>query len=176
MSGRVSRLEERLEQVIERLGALERGGGPLALITELDARRGPPWERDGRRGALTYASAVEIGGRPMVWRRDHAVPDLLDADPEVLAVPLAALGHPDRLKLLRTALLAGPTRTPELEEALAGSSPGRLYHHLNELRRGGWLRQVERGVWAVPPERVGTALVALAIAREVGEDDRPETA
>jgi DNA-binding transcriptional ArsR family regulator len=98
------------------------------------------------------------------WRQDVPAASVLDGDWAAVAPRLAALGHPARLSILR-AVLGGAMGAPALMQAAGATTPGQLYHHLRELSAAGWLTSARRGVYAVPPDRVGALLAAIALAR-----------
>ena len=84
---------------------------------------------------------------------------------------LAGLGHPTRAALLRR-LLTGPATTTELQQVVANSSTGQLYHHLRTLTGCGLAEQDGRGRYRVPPRAVVPALVLLLAGADVAGDLR----
>lgn len=169
MSERLDALERALERLSERVAELEARESPdgdgldVGLLRRLepDADPGP-----GVHGRMTYAGSLRVDGRPLVWQRNLDAAQLVASDPGPLAGVLAALGHPDRLAVVR-ALVSGPRRGPELAGVLGDASTGRLYHHLDKLVAAGVVRQVERGCWEVVPAKVVPVLVLLGAAGDL---------
>jgi len=89
---------------------------------------------------------------------------LLDADWDTAAEPLAALGHPVRLAVLR-GVLTGLHTTSELAALDRLGTTGQLYHHLRQLQAAGWLRSTGRGRYDVPATRVIPLLVIVTAAQ-----------
>src|SRR4051794_33012873 len=99
----------------------------------------------GVRGIVAFSgSYVEIGEREYRWQREKSAEDLLAQDDEAVARVLAALGHRQRLSLLK-AILEQPATAAELIDRLRLTSTGQAYHHLNTLQSAGLIRQGERG-------------------------------
>ncbi len=95
---------------------------------------------------------------------------LLGSEPEVLAQTFAALGNPLRLTLLRE-LLSGPKTSLQIQEALALSSAGQLYHHLKELLAVGIIEQKSRNLYALPLRNFIPFLVLLTTALDTTGKD-----
>ncbi len=89
---------------------------------------------------------------------------LLEADWDTAAEPLAALGHPVRLAVLR-GVLTGLHTTAELAALDRLGTTGQLYHHLRQLQAAGWLRSTGRRRYDVPATRVIPLLVILTAAQ-----------
>lgn len=85
------------------------------------------------------------------------------ADVDAAASLLAALGHPQRLRI--TMMLAGgPTTVNEIVEALGLKTTGAAYHHLNVLSTNSIAQQPQRGTFALVPGaavRINAVLTAL---------------
>lgn len=179
---RLAALEQRVRELAARVAALESPAPPstraappidLSLAEQMRSRSGPPYERDGLRGALTYAGAVDFAGPAYVWQIERPLPGLLDLDPAPLARVLAALGNPLRLTLVRS-LLAGPRNSHELQEALGVGSPGQLYHHLKELLAAGIIEQRGRSDYRLSPHKIVPFLIVLAGAFDLLGEEREE--
>ncbi|RDH10603.1 ArsR/SmtB family transcription factor, partial [Tsukamurella pulmonis] len=84
-----------------------------------------------------------------------------------LATVLGALGHPARIEIVQE-LLRGPRTAAELVERADGGSKGQLYHHLSTLTAAGVVDKGARGQYAVAPQKVVPALVALLTAADIG--------
>ncbi|NEA19539.1 ArsR/SmtB family transcription factor [Streptomyces halstedii] len=135
-----------LKDQFDRLGEAAADGGVLFTGTvRLPARERYEWQY----GALT------IG----LLGTEEYRPDWAEA-----AEPLAALGHPVRLRLLRE-ILAGRRTAAELAELDATGTTGQIYHHLRLLTGAGWLHTTGRGRYEVPGTRVVPLLVVLTAAR-----------
>ncbi len=174
---RISAIEAQLAAMQERLAALEQAGSPAAtppplpqadgsLIEQMRARRGPPYETEQTRGAITYAGAVELQGAEYIWQVERPVPGLLQLEAEGIARVIAALGSPQRILLLR-ALLNGQHSSQQLQEALDVSSAGQLYHHLKELLAAGIIEQRGRNNYRLDPRKIVPFLTLLAVALEL---------
>lgn len=172
MTDRIDRLEQALAALAQRMDAVEAqhrvspGGLDVVLLDRLANRRGGAFESDRVRGGLSYAGSIHIDERPLVWQRELAAPASLEAAGEGLAALLGALGHTARVQILQHLCLE-PTTSAELAERLQLSSTGKLYHHLDKLTAVGLVRQTERGVWEVAPEKVIPVLVLLGVARDL---------
>ena len=179
---RMQSLESQLAELARRLDRVEAGGDAgdalaprpprdrdhdLSLLERLRTRPG---------GAIAYAGAATLGDRDRLWIKEHAVPDIVELEPDGLARVLAALGHPARLTLLR-ALAEAPRSSQQLQEALGVSSPGQLYHHLKELLATGLVRQVRRSHYEVADHQVVPLLTVFAAASDlVASTPQPEEA
>jgi DNA-binding transcriptional ArsR family regulator len=180
---RLLALERAVRELTARLAALEVAARPgeegpppappaelagVDLIEALRGRRGPPYERGDRRGAVLYAGAVSIGGGEYLWQVERPAPGLLALKPERIAPVLASLSSPQRLSLLG-ALLAGPKSSQELQEVLGVSSPGPLYHHLKELLAAGIVEQRERSAYQIVARHVVPLLAIWAAAFDLSK-------
>lgn len=160
-------LDKQLAELEARLATLEE---QVHRLTSRSAQ--PPTSQDSAwalltlqdqqpNGAVLFAGHVQLGaGGDWVWQETHPVASLLEGNWATAAAPLAALGHPLRLALLRAAL-DGPVPAATLGER-AGLSGGQLYHHLRELQAAGWLQAQARGPYRVPGDRVIPLLTVLA--------------
>lgn len=181
---RIAAMERHLAELTARVAALEAPpravataavattpAPPLpahgALLEVLRQRDGPPYARDGLRGALLYAGAVDLAGAEYVWHIERALPFLLDLDAEAVAPVLLALGNPWRLRLVR-ALLGGPRGSQQLQEAVGLGSPGQLYHHLKELLAAGVIEQRARSEYRLAARKIVPFLIILAAALDLG--------
>ncbi|WP_432560616.1 ArsR/SmtB family transcription factor [Granulicoccus sp. GXG6511] len=109
------------------------------------------------------APAQESARAGVDWQYARSVDDLMDHDWSVAASPLAALGHPVRLELLKR-VLSGTTATRDLAESEGLGTSGQLHHHLRALVAAGWLRQRQRGDYEVPGERIIPLMTVLVAA------------
>ncbi|MFC8227728.1 ArsR/SmtB family transcription factor [Streptomyces sp. NPDC057287] len=172
-------LEERVAELERRLAVLESASG--SGKPELGV--GDFWALDGLKdqldqvgaaaadGGVLFTGAVRLpAGERYEWqygaltagllgRTDEDRPDWAEA-----AEPLAALGHPVRLRLLRE-ILGGRRTAAELAELADMGTTGQIYHHLRLLTGAGWLHTTGRGRHEVPGARVVPLLVVLTAAR-----------
>lgn len=171
-------LEERVAELERRMAALERaaGGGEPSLGD------GDFWALDGLRDQLEQVGAAAADGGVLFtgtvrlpagerheWQYGALTAGLLGTDENrpdwaVAAEPLAALGHPVRLRLLRE-ILAGRRTAAELAGLDETGTTGQIYHHLRLLTAAGWLQTKGRGRYEVPGARVVPLLVMLTAAR-----------
>lgn len=118
----------------------------------------------GPRSAVVFAGAVTLPGNLAYrWQQTVDAGEMLDAHWNAAAEPLAAIGHPIRLAILRQ-VLAGRHTTAEIGSLDELGTSGQLYHHLRQLLTAGWLRSAGRGRYEVPPARVIPLMVIVAAA------------
>lgn len=178
---RVAALEERVEQILTRLAALEAAAAaptpfpvptpvstPTATAPATSFATGPAGQPDLEEGTVTYRGHVSIGGKHLVVRRQHQVAQLWAAEPEAAVKVLAALAHPARLALIRS-LLDGPRNTQELRTVLDDPSAGQLYHHLNQLLGAGLVLQSERSRYTLGRGSAVALCALLAAAEDLAE-------
>ncbi|MFE9822423.1 ArsR/SmtB family transcription factor [Streptomyces sp. NPDC005791] len=171
-------LEERVAELERRMAALEQaaGGGQPSLGD------GDFWALDGLKdqleqvgeaaadGGVLFTGAVKLpAGERHEWQYGALTAVLLGTDEDrpdwaEAAEPLAALGHPVRLRLLRE-ILAGRRTAAELAGLHETGTTGQIYHHLRLLTAAGWLQTKGRGRYEVPGARVVPLLVMLTAAR-----------
>ncbi|MEV3932874.1 MULTISPECIES: helix-turn-helix transcriptional regulator [unclassified Streptomyces] len=172
-------LEDRVAELERRLAVLESaaGGGKPELGV------GDFWALDGLKdqleqvgeaaadGGVLFTGAVKLpAGERYEWQYGALTAGLLGSADEdrpdwaEAAEPLAALGHPVRLRLLRE-ILGGRRTAAELAESDDTGTTGQIYHHLRLLTGAGWLHTTGRGRYEVPGVRVVPLLVVLTAAR-----------
>ncbi|WAX79229.1 ArsR/SmtB family transcription factor [Streptomyces sp. KMM 9044] len=168
-------LEERVAALERRLAALETA--ETAETARLGARRpgeGGFWALEGLKNQLAELGAADGGvlftglvrlptNEQYEWQDGSLTGGLLDEDWPAAAEPLAALGHPVRLRLLRE-ILGGRRTAAELAELDGVGTTGQIYHHLSRLTGAGWLHTTGRGRHEVPAGRVVPLLVLLSAA------------
>lgn len=116
-------------------------------------------------GAVLFTGTVRLpAGQRFDWQQGLDVDALLDADWDLSADVLAALGHPVRLILLRE-ILRGTQTVTGLGSVEGLGTSGQVYHHLRQLVAVGWLRSAGRGRYEVPAARVVPLLVVVAAAQ-----------
>ncbi|WP_238177989.1 ATP-binding protein [Paenibacillus contaminans] len=127
-------------------------------------------EGGAEEGGLFYAGSYRFGERTYRWTpQERQVRQLLELDGEKAAKVIAALGHKQRLDLLR-AVMMQPLTGAELVEKLGMGTTGQLYHHIKALQGAGLLVQEERGGrYSLPDRRALPLLLLLAAAADLLE-------
>ena len=122
------------------------------------------------------------GSREYRWELERSVADLLAVDDDLVARILAAIGHRQRLLILK-AILGKPSSAAELVASLDLGTTGAAYHHLNVLQAADLVMQEGRGTFTVQPHRVSTIFAILAGVESAAnttyadrESDQPEAA
>lgn len=166
-------LRRQLDDLAARVSALEGhlpGGPPeerpsplppdtFWALTELQRRR--PEDETTADGAVMVVGSLDLPtGDPVAWQEGIGTAGLLETPWEDLAEPLAALGHPVRLELLRR-ILGGTHSTADLAATDGLGTTGQLHHHLRQLKAAGWVHQTGRGTYAVPARRVVPLLTTI---------------
>ena len=158
-------LERRIGELEQRVTALERGRSlAVGASGEGSAAAG---EESGR---VSYSGEIALNGH-VVWDIGLTAAAVLQLPNASGSAVLAGLGHPTRAALMRR-LLTGPATTTELQQVVANSSTGQLYHHLRTLTGCGLTEQDGRGRYRVPPTAVVPALVLLLAAADIAGDLR----
>lgn len=101
------------------------------------------------------------GAREYRWDTETSANDLLALDEETAAQLLAAIGHPQRLAILK-AILTAPTSASDLVTQLDLGTTGAAYHHLKVLQAADLVTTESRGVFVVQPYRVSAIFSILA--------------
>jgi DNA gyrase subunit B len=117
-------------------------------------------------GFLTRYGHYGAGGRSSTWSTEaQPAAALLEQDVGQVARVLAALGHPQRLRLLK-AVLQGPASAAELVARLGLGTTGQAYHHLHLLQAADLIEPLEapetRGRFVFKAHRVQGFLTILA--------------
>lgn len=89
-------------------------------------------EHEPSPGAVVFAGAIDVGLGHLEYQWGRPVEHLLAADWAEHAEPVAALGHPLRLAILRR-LLDGEHTVAQIVDELELGSTGVAYHHLSAL-------------------------------------------
>lgn len=132
-------------------------------LTELQRRR--PDDTATADGAVMILGSLDLPtGEEVAWQEGGGTTGLLDVEWNDLADPIAALGHPVRLELLRR-ILSGTRSTADLSAVEGLGTTGQLHHHLRQLKAGGWVHQTGRGTYEVPAQRVVPLLTTILGAR-----------
>lgn len=119
-------------------------------------------------GMLYYSGSYRGGRYDYRWQpQERKVGGLLAVDGEKAAKILAAIGHKQRLDILK-AVLQEPLTGPELVEKLGMGTTGQLYHHIKALAGADLLVQEERGGrYTVSGSRALPLLLLLAASGDL---------
>jgi len=119
-------------------------------------------------GTLYYSGAYRGSRYDFRWQpQERKVDGLLAVDGEKAAKILAAIGHKQRLDIVK-AVLQEPLTGPELVEKLGMGTTGQLYHHIKALAGADLLVQEERGGrYSVSGSRALPLLLLLAAAGDL---------
>jgi DNA-binding transcriptional ArsR family regulator len=119
-------------------------------------------EAEGRGMVATRGMARSANhDQEVTWELEVGLDSLLTADTDGPAKELSAIGHPQRLAIVKT-LLNGPSTAAALVTDLELGTTGAAYHHLNVLQGAGLVSQASRGVFELSVERTGAMLTVLA--------------
>ncbi|MBD3918905.1 ArsR family transcriptional regulator [Paenibacillus sp. PR3] len=123
---------------------------------------------DSQDSELHYAGRYASTEGTTVWTpQRRSIGQLLDLDSDKSAKIIGALGHKQRLDIMK-AVLAKPMTGPELVELLQMGTTGQLYHHTKALTGADLLRQDERGgAYFVPAHRKLPLLLLLAASSDL---------
>jgi DNA gyrase subunit B len=114
-------------------------------------------------GSVYYSGQYRSENSRYKWEpQERQVTQLLELDGDKAAKVLAALGHQQRLDILRM-VLKQPLTGAELVEHLNMGTTGQLYHHIKALSGADLLVQEERGgKYSLPAHRSLPLLLLLA--------------
>lgn len=134
-------------------------GATIGVATDLANRA----EHDDERGITTTRGVFRDsqGAREYRWESEETAETLLALDDGVVAQMLAAIGHRQRLAILK-AILNRPSSASDLVSSLHLGTTGAAYHHLNVLQAADLVTQEERGIYVVRPHRVSAIFAILA--------------
>ncbi|MCE5173409.1 ATP-binding protein [Paenibacillus profundus] len=123
---------------------------------------------EGELGGVFYSGQYCGEKGQFRWEpQERRVSQLLELDGDKVAKVLAALGHKQRLDILRS-VLREPLTGTELVERLNMGTTGQLYHHIKALSGADLLVQEERGgSYSVPGHRALPLLLLLAAASDL---------
>jgi DNA gyrase subunit B len=127
-----------------------------------------PHQHNSQDSELHYAGRYASIEGTAVWTpQRRSIGQLLEIDTDKSAKIIGALGHKQRLDIMK-AVLAKPMTGPELVELLQMGTTGQLYHHTKALTGADLLRQDERGgAYFVPSHRKLPLLLLLAAASDL---------
>ncbi|PWW00649.1 DNA gyrase subunit B [Paenibacillus cellulosilyticus] len=125
-------------------------------------------QHNSQESELHYAGRYASTEGTTVWTpQRRSIGQLLDLDSDKSAKIIGALGHKQRLDIMK-AVLAKPMSGPELVELLQMGTTGQLYHHTKALTGADLLQQDERGgAYFVPAHRKLPLLLLLAAASDL---------
>lgn len=158
-------LSERLQQVENRLTALESSPAPESLPIDQDeifwALEGLKQREQHSAGSVLMTGAVTVPtGLHAQWQMQVSTQELFETDFGARANSLSALAHPVRLQLLQR-LLTDASTVEEIREAGDFGTSGQVYHHLRQLVATGWVTSLGSSRYEVPPARIVPVLVIL---------------
>ena len=115
------------------------------------------------RGTVVTRGVVRntAGDREYRWDVEATVDDLLAVDDDHASRLLAAIGHRQRLAILKM-VLDKPTTAADLVGSLDLGTTGAAYHHLNVLQAADLVTQEGRGGFVVQPHRVSALFTMFA--------------
>ena len=164
----IDEIKKQISDLLQRIGEtgalLTRGDEEgrmraFALRRESDAQN--------RKGSVEYYGAFESGGRGYLWHKDsRSVDDLLEMEDETVSRVLFALGHRQRIRMLK-AILDSTRTANELVEILGLGTTGQAYHHLKALQSADLVTQEENGRFAFRPHRVQGFVMILAGVNDI---------
>ncbi|WP_308636751.1 helix-turn-helix domain-containing protein [Paenibacillus silvisoli] len=127
-------------------------------------------QSDASGGTLHFAGSFRHGSGTLKWApQERAIGELTKLDSEKGAKILSALGHKQRLDILR-AIIEEPQTGAALVERLNMGTTGQLYHHIKALAGADLLHQEERGgTYSVPAHRLLPILLLLTAAKDLSE-------
>lgn len=155
--------------LVVRVAALEAGrpsGRPaassdLSIVRSLVSELATGVESAADNGTVLYAGAGTAVGGVIAWQMDRTWNELTELEPGPIARLLAALGNPQRVKIVQ-ALVHAPATTAELSGRLDEPSSGQLFHHLKELLAAGVVYQPQRGTYAVRQQHIVPLLTVIS--------------
>ncbi|MDF2670226.1 MAG: ArsR family transcriptional regulator [Paenibacillus sp.] len=123
---------------------------------------------DGYMGFVYYSGQLVNEQVQSRWEpQERSLEQLLGMSSDKTAKILAALGHKQRLDILKE-ILKAPRTGLELVERLNMGTTGQLYHHLKALTGADLLAQEERGgKYIIPASRVLPLMLLLAAVSDV---------
>jgi len=139
-------------------GAHEASGVPNGVATDLAKR----FDSHADQGIVVTRGVFQDakGTRQYRWESEEEAATLLNIDDAQVAHLLAAIGHRQRLAILKS-ILNQPCSAADLVSTLNLGTTGAAYHHLNVLQAADLITQEERGVYMVQPHRVSAIFAIL---------------
>lgn len=152
-------------------GDSEPGTGPASSEAQSSADFAGPAAAapaDLHGSGIYYAGQIAEGpNRYRLEPRMRRTAEIMEADGEKAGRVLAAIGHKQRLDILRS-VLREPLTGSELVERLSMGTTGQLYHHIKALMAADLLVQEERGGrYSVPAHRILPLMLLLAAATDL---------
>ncbi len=175
VKGDVESIRTELNELTEAIYALRQYVTIESAATAAASRSGPVRSHahqpalaaNGDGGEITNAGYLKLTGdddQSLVFQWSSSnipVAGVLNQDFDSLARLLAAIGHRQRLAILK-AILDKPRSAAEMVTDLQLGTTGAAYHHLNVLQAADLVTQEDRGIFAVHPSKVGTLLTIMA--------------
>lgn len=129
--------------------------------------------------AMLTDAAVEQAERQQLDASLVAVSDLgsvADTDLTGAAALMAAIGHPQRLRMVLM-LAQQPTSVTAMVERLSLRTTGAAYHHMNVLMNNGIVTQPERGTFALTEDHAPQVhrILAALFGIEEESDSAPKS-
>ena len=133
-------------------------------------------ERGEDRGIVVTRGAVRnaSGSHEYRWDLETDAATLLAIDDGDAAQLLAAIGHRQRLAIIKS-IIDAPTTAAELVTSLELGTTGAAYHHLNVLQAANLVVQESRGLFSIAPDRVSAVLAIFAGLLSVSSTQIVET-
>lgn len=158
----MSEIERRVAALEEAVGSLT-AGRPTGPLSRLDGELEILEQLQQRfpDGAVSFAGHAQVADGPVAWQWGRLSTELLEQSWDASSGPLAALGHPVRLRLLQL-VLTGTRTTAELGKDPDLGTTGQLHHHLRTLLSAGWLQSAGRGRYSVPVQRIIPLLIIVS--------------
>ncbi|WP_040950851.1 ATP-binding protein [Gorillibacterium massiliense] len=144
--------------------------GSAAVSHPVTSRHEPttePGDEADVANSVFYSGRMQVNGLGLrLEPQERRMEQLLGLNGEKAAKVLAALGHKQRLDILR-AVLQEPLTGAELVDRLNMGTTGQLYHHLKALQGADLLVQEHGGRYTLPRHRLLPFLLLLAAAGDL---------
>lgn len=151
-----------LQQLVQRLVLEKKPAIPLAETAE------PATAPESQEhNSVFYSGNVQLQGQRFKWEpQERQLRQLLGLNSEKAAKVLAAIGHKQRLDILKS-VLGEPLSGSELVDRLQMGTTGQLYHHLKALLGADLLVQEPGGKYAMSQRRSLPFLLLLAAVSDM---------
>ncbi|MFK7693273.1 ATP-binding protein [Paenibacillus sp. HJGM_3] len=154
-----------LQQLVQQFVLERKKAGANSLPETATIPAGSSTEQDP--SAVFYSGHVQLNGQAIRWQpQERRMELLLGMNSEKAAKVLAALGHKQRLDILK-AVMSESLTGAELVERLSMGTTGQLYHHLKALIGADLLVQEPGGRYALPAHRNLPFLLLLAAVNDL---------
>lgn len=150
-------LEKEIDQLKARVDTLQKRVHSMDSLTEVNVQKGLYINGYVRASGEWNADGQKV----RVESKEHSISSMIQSSSEDSAKILAALGHKQRLDILKC-LLIQPCTGNDLLETLGMSTTGQLYHHLKALIGANLVEQKERGgFYNIPSKRAIPLMMIL---------------